>query len=99
MFRSKWPNYMGGYAFFVVRDIVQWNSSLTLCITQTEYLLYLELYIRLEAYPKKSYTTRSLLPISEFVLDEMLQQTASKFAIFYIYENPKLPFLFFISCY
>ena len=54
MFRSKWPNYMGGYAFFVVRDIVQWNSSLTLCITQTEYLLYLELYICLEATKKKS---------------------------------------------
>ena len=38
-----------------------------------------------------------LLPISEFVLDEKFQQNASKFAIFYIYENPRLLFLFFIS--
>ena len=28
-----------------------------------------------------------LLPISEFVLDEKFQRKASKFAIFYIYEN------------
>ena len=41
----------------------------------------------------------ALLPISEFVLDEMFQRNASKFAIFYIYENPKLLFPFFISCY
>ena len=42
----------------------------------------------------------SLLPISEFVLDEKFQRKASKFAIFYIlYENPKLLFPFFISCY
>ena len=34
-----------------------------------------------------------LLPISEF------QRNASKFAIYYIYENPKLLFPFFISCY
>ena len=40
----------------------------------------------------------SLLPISEFVLDEKFQRNASKSAIFYIYENPKLHFLFFISC-
>ena len=26
-----------------------------------------------------------------FMLDEMTQQNTSKFAIFYIYENPKLP--------
>ena len=41
----------------------------------------------------------SLLPISEFVLDEKFQRNDSKFAIFYIYENPKLLFPFFISCY
>ena len=29
---------------------------------------------------------------------EMFQWNASKFAIFYIYENPKLFFTFFISC-
>ena len=28
------------------------------------------------------------------MLDEMTQQNASKFAIFYIYENPKLLFSF-----
>ena len=33
------------------------------------------------------------------VLDEKFQRNASKFAIFYVYENPKLPFPFFISCY
>ena len=43
--------------------------------------------------------TRSLLQISEFVLDKKLQQNASKFAIFYIFENPKVLFLLFISCY
>ena len=34
-----------------------------------------------------------------FMLDEMTLQNASKFAIFYIYENPKLLFPIFISCY
>ena len=34
-----------------------------------------------------------------FLLDEMTQQNASKFVIFYIYENLKLLFPFFISCY
>ena len=33
------------------------------------------------------------------MLDEKFQQNASKFAIFYIYENPKLLFPFFILCY
>ena len=33
-----------------------------------------------------------------FMLDEMTRWNASKFAIFYIYENPKLLFPFFISC-
>ena len=41
----------------------------------------------------------TLLPNSGFVLDEMFQPNASKFAIFYIYEKPKLLFPFFISCY
>ena len=35
-------------------------------------------------------------PISGFVLDEKFQRNASKFAIFYVYENPKLLFPFFI---
>ena len=39
----------------------------------------------------------SLLPISGFVLEEKFQRNASKFGIFYIYENPKLLFPFFIS--
>ena len=34
-----------------------------------------------------------------FMLNEMTRQNASKFAISYIYENPKLLFPFFISCY
>ena len=34
-----------------------------------------------------------------FRLDEMAQQNASKFAIFYIHENLKLPFPFFILYY
>ena len=42
------------------------------------------------------FTILSLLPISGFVLDEKFQQNASKFAIFDIYENPKLLFPFFI---
>ena len=46
-----------------------------------------------------SWVVSTLLPISEFVLDEKFQRNASKFAIFYIYENPKLLFPFFISCY
>ena len=36
----------------------------------------------------------ALLPISEFVLDEKFQRNASKFGIFYIYENLKLLFSF-----
>ena len=32
------------------------------------------------------------------MLDEMTQQNASKFAIFYIYENPNLFFPLIISC-
>ena len=35
----------------------------------------------------------------KFLLDEMTWWNASKFAMFYIYENPKLLFPFFISCY
>ena len=38
----------------------------------------------------------SILPISEFVVNEKFQRNASKFAIFYISENPKLHFLLFI---
>ena len=34
-----------------------------------------------------------------FMLDEKFEQNASKFGIFYIYENPKLLLPFFISCY
>ena len=34
----------------------------------------------------------------KFILDEMTRRNASKFAIFYIYENPKFLFPFFISC-
>ena len=48
---------------------------------------------------KKESTCTTILPISEFVLDEKFQRNTSKFAIFYIYENPKLLFPFFISCY
>ena len=33
-----------------------------------------------------------------FMLDEMTQRNASKFVIFYIYQNPMLLFQFFISC-
>ena len=40
-----------------------------------------------------------LIPISGFVLDKMFQRNASNFAIFYIFENSKLTFPFFISCY
>ena len=41
----------------------------------------------------------SLFQILGFVLDEKFQQNASKFSILYIYENPKLLFPLFISCY
>ena len=41
-----------------------------------------------------AFTTRSLLPILRFVLDKKFQRNASKFAIFYVYENPKLLFPF-----
>ena len=41
----------------------------------------------------------ALLPILRFVLDEKFQLNASKFAIFYIYENSKLLFPVFILCY
>ena len=40
-----------------------------------------------------------LLTISGLVLDEKFKRNASKFEIFHIYENPKLLFPFFISCY
>ena len=41
----------------------------------------------------------TLLRNKRFMLDEMTQRSASKFAIFYIYENPKLLFDFSFSCY
>ena len=34
------------------------------------------------------HTGDTLLSISEFVLDEMFLRNASKFAVFYIYDNP-----------
>ena len=40
----------------------------------------------------------ALFPISEFVLDEKFHRNASKFAIFYINENPNLLFPFFLFC-
>ena len=40
----------------------------------------------------------TLLQISGFVLNLMFKRNTSKFATFYIYGNPKLLFLFFISC-
>ena len=33
------------------------------------------------------------------MLNEMTRRNTTKFVIFYIYENKKLLFLFFISCY
>ena len=45
------------------------------------------------------YVLTTLLRNKKFMLDEMTRQNASKFAIFYIYENPNLLFPFFISCY
>ena len=42
---------------------------------------------------------KSLFRKKRFMLDEMTRRNASKFAIFYIYENPKLLYPFFISCY
>ena len=42
---------------------------------------------------------QSLFRKKRFMLDEKFQRNASKFDIFYIYENPKLFFPFFISCY
>ena len=48
-------------------------------------------------YLLRSSTTHfpSLLPILRFVLDKKFQRNVSKYAIFYRYENPKLPFPFF----
>ena len=37
---------------------------------------------------------QSLLPISGFVFNKKFQRNTSTFAIFYIYENPKLHFSF-----
>ena len=44
-------------------------------------------------------SSTSLFQISGFVLDEKFQPNASRFTIFYIYENPKLLFPFLILCY
>ena len=41
----------------------------------------------------------SLFRNKRFMLDEMTWQNASKFAIFYIYENPKLIFPFFVTLF
>ena len=46
-----------------------------------------------------SLVSYSLFRNKRFMLDEMTWRNASKFAIFHIYENPKLLFPFFISCY
>ena len=40
-----------------------------------------------------------LIRNKRFLLDEMTLRNASQFAIFYIYENPKLLFPFLTSCY
>ena len=43
--------------------------------------------------------TSALFRNKRFMLDEMTQQNTSKLATFYIHENPKFLFPFFISCY
>ena len=48
-------------------------------------------------YPTRCSAT--LFRKKRFMLDEKFQRNVSKFAIFYIYENPKLFFLFFFFCY
>ena len=45
------------------------------------------------------HVTPSLFRNKSFMLEEMTWRNASKFAIFYMYENPKLLFPFFISYY
>ena len=49
------------------------------------------------SFSPKHLSNNILLPLirnKRFLLDEMTRQNASKFAIFYIYENPKLHFSF-----
>ena len=48
---------------------------------------------------RKSTLYTSLFRNKRFMLDEMTWLKASKFAIFYIYENTKLLFPFFTLCY
>ena len=59
-----------------------------------------EYYMFQFQFSKSFYVTHvPLLPISGFVLDKKFQRNASKFVISYTYENTKLIFPFFISCY
>ena len=92
--------------FFLLERAINFNlsnltkiSDITL-LYMREHVLYEMLnFCKNYLFLDTSSVYSTLLPISEFVLDENSQQNASKFARFYIYENPKLLFPFFISCY
>ena len=61
--------------------------------------IYCCLIIIIQGNKCEHLTKVTLFRNERFMLDEMTRQNASKFAIFYIYENPKLLFPFFNSCY
>ena len=89
-------------------EAFRWNFSLSInlkigrsaCLVCFLLQVFDDLIAAIPTFNRLSYilTYYILLPISEFELDEMFQRKASIFAIFCIYENPKLLFPFFISC-
>ena len=59
---------------------------------------YYIVLLKKKIIPVSSGRSSSLFRKKRFMLDEKFQRNTSKFAIFYIYKNPKLlfPFLFFV---
>ena len=84
------------YFFLPLHNLLVDVSTTMTNITETQSKLKVKILVNL---CKFNSANAKLLPISEFVLNEQFQWNASKFAIFYIHENPKLLFPFFISPY
>ena len=84
-FVKNYVNFNYYYYFFNSSDVAAWNECVDNSLAQLEH--------------QRTRIGMSLFRNKIFMLDEMIRWNASKFAIFYIYENPKLLFPFFISYY
>ena len=97
-------------SILVMEDLSDWKVKIVgTMLSQNEIILCLKniacMHARFWGEKKKDideflkYVHTSLFRKKRFMLDEKFQQNASKFAIFYRYDNPKLLYPFFISCY